>query len=217
MDLCHLDEAGVAMTLPPSYSWSPVGQPLLVPYEAPQGRRVNAIGGYFSHGPKAGTFQYAVYASLPQSKSKKQRKTPEEAAASYGLTLEEVGPIDSARFLAFVWRLAGRPPVYAEGWKRERPLVIVLDNYSVHKSQPVQEALPALEAADVWLCYLPSYCPELSDIEPIWQAVKHHEMQERSQTHIKAMKQAVEQALSRKAEALKSSKPETTILLQAVA
>lgn len=88
--------------------------------------------------------------------------------------------------------------------------MIVLDNYSVHKSQPVQAALPHLEAADIWLCYLPSYCPELSDIEPIWQAVKHHEMQERSHTEIKAMKQAVEQALERKAEALKSSKPETT-------
>lgn len=217
MDLCHLDEAGFAMTLPPSYSWSPVGQPLCIPYEAPQGRRVNAIGGYFSHGPHAGRFEYAVYASLPKHKSKKQRKSPQEVAASYGLSLAEVGPIDSTRFLAFVWRLAGRPRVYAEDWKRERPLVIVLDNYSVHKSQPVQAALPELEAADIWLCYLPSYCPELSDIEPIWQAVKHHEMQERSQTQIKAMKHAVEQALSRKAEALRNSKVETTNLLQAVA
>lgn len=205
------------MTLPPSYSWSPVGQPLLVPYEAPQGRRVNAIGGYFSHGPNAGTFAYAVYASLPKSKSKKQRKTPQAVAASYGLSLGEVGPIDSTRFLAFVWQLAGRPQVYADGWKRQRPLVIVLDNYSVHKSQQVQEALPELEAADIWFCYLPSYCPELSDIEPIWQAVKHHEMQERSQTEIKAMKQAVEQALTQKAEALKNCKPETTNLLQAAA
>jgi len=198
------------MTLPPSYSWSPVGQPLCIPYEAPQGRRVNAIGGYFSHGPEAGTLVYAVYASLPKSKSKKQRKTPEEVATAYGLRLEQVGPIDSARFLAFVWQLAGRPPIYVEGWKRERPLVIVLDNYSVHKSQQVQEALPALETADIWLCYLPSYCPELSDIEPIWQTVKHHEMQERSQTEVKAMKQAVEDALAQKAEALKSSKSETT-------
>ena len=205
------------MTLPPSYSWSPVGHPLAVPYEAPQGRRVNAIGGYFSHGPNAGRFAYAVYASLPKQKSKKQRKSPEQIAASYGLSIGEVGPIDSARFLCFVWQLAGRPPVYVAGWKRARPLVIVLDNYSVHKSQPVQAAVPELEAADVWLCYLPSYCPELSDIEPIWQAVKHHEIQERSQTEIKAMKQAVEQALARKAEALKNSKPETTNLLQAAA
>lgn len=197
------------MTLPPSYSWSPVGQPLLVPYEAPQGRRVNAIGGYFSHGPKAGTFAYAVYASLPKPTSKKQRKTPEEVAASYGLSLAEVGPIDSARLLAFVWHLAGRPQVYQQDWKRQRPLVIVLDNYSVHKSQDVKAALPELEAADIWLCYLPSYCPELSHIEPIWQAVKHHEMQERSQTEVKAMKQAVEQALERKTEALKNSKAET--------
>jgi putative transposase len=217
MDLCHLDEAGFAMTLPPSYSWSPVGCPLAVPYEAPQGRRVNAIGGYFSHGPKAETFEYAVYASLPKRTSKKQRRSPQEVAASYGLVLEEVGPIDSARFLGFVWHLAGRPPVCMTGWKRERPLVIVLDNYSVHKSQPVQAAVPELEAADIWFCYLPSYCPELSDIEPIWQAVKHLEMQQRSHTEVRALKQAVEQALARKAEALKSSKAETTKLLRVAA
>ena len=205
------------MTLPPSYSWSPVGRPLAVPYEAPQGRRVNAIGGYFSHGPNAGRFAYAVYASLPKSKSKKARKSPQEVAGSYRLSLAEVGPIDSTRLLAFVWQLAGRPSVYAKDWKRARPLVIVLDNYSVHKSQQVQAALPELEAADIWLCYLPSYCPELSDIEPIWQAVKHHEMQERSQTEIKAMKQAVEQALARKAEALMNGKAETTNILRAAA
>lgn len=213
IDLCHLDEAGFGMTLPPSYSWSPVGKPVSVTYEAPQGRRVNAIGGYVSCGPLAGTFQYAVYASLPKSKSKKQRKSPEEIAASYGLTLAEVGPIDSGRFLAFVWQLAGRPAVYPSDWKRERPLWIVLDNYSVHKSQPVQAARPGLEAANVFLFYLPSYAPELSDIEPIWQAVKHHEMQKRSHTEIKNMKQAVEQALARKAETLKDKPAKTTEFL----
>jgi putative transposase len=213
VDVCHLDEAGFAMTLPPCYSWSPVGTRLSVPYEAPQGRRINAIGGYISHGPEAGTFEYAVYASLPACKSKKRRKSAEEVAASYGVSLEEVGAIDSARLVSFVWQLAGRPRVYAEDWKRARPLVVVLDNYSVHKSQTVQEAKTAWEAANISLLYLPSYCPELSDIEPIWQAVKHHEMQDRSQAEVKAMKQAVEQALAKKAEALRAGQAKTTNLL----
>ena len=118
-----------------------------MPYEAPQGRRLNAIGGYISHGPDAGTFHYAVYASLPKSKSKKQRKSPEEIAASYGLSPEnEVGPIDSDRFLAFLWQLAGRPPIYASDWKRARPLYIVLDNYSVHKGEPVKAASSAIRS-----------------------------------------------------------------------
>ena len=51
------------MTLPTGSSWSAVGQALRVPYEAPQGRRINVIGAYFSHGPEVGRFEYASYAS----------------------------------------------------------------------------------------------------------------------------------------------------------
>ena len=205
------------MTLPPCYSWSPVGVNLTVPYEAPQGRRINAIGGYISHGPEAGTFAYGVYASLPKSKRKKPRKSTAEIAATYGLCESEVGPLDSERFLAFLWQLAGRPAIYLSDWKRARPLWIVLDNYSVHKSEMVQQAQAQLEAANIHLFYLPSYCPQLSDIEPVWQAVKHHEMQQRSQTEIKTMKQSVEQALAHKAETLKAKHVKTTNLLCAVA
>ena len=195
MDLCFADEAGFAMTLPPCYSWSPVGKPVSVAYEAPQGRRVNALGAYFSHGPLAGRFVYEAYASLPKSAAKKRRKTPQQIAKDHGLSPEEVGPIDSQRFLNFVWRVAGRPVVYLSGWRRERPLVLVLDNYSVHSSQPVQQALPELAAADVFLFFLPSYSPELSEIEPIWNSVKHHEIPFRSYALAGDLKRAVEEAL----------------------
>lgn len=205
------------MTLPTCYSWFPIGQVLRIPYEAPQGRRVNAIGAYFSHGPLAGRFEFETYASLPKSKAKKQRKTPEQVAAAHDLLPEEVGPIDSERFLAFVWRIAGRPGVSSEGWSRERPLYMALDNYSVHTSQPVQEALPELEAANVFFFYLPSYSPELSDIEPIWRAVKHHEIPVRSHSKVKDLKAAVDAALSRKAEALLAAQRETTNELRTAA
>jgi transposase len=198
------------MTLPPCYSWFPLGEVLRIPYEAPQGRRVNAIGAYISHGPEAGRFVFETYASLPKNRSKKQRKTPDEVAAAHGLTLGEVGPIDSERFLRFVWRVAGRPEVFAEDWQREIPLVIVLDNYSVHHSTPVQEALPVLEAANVFFFYLPSYSPQLSKIEPIWNAVKHHEMTVRSHSKVKDLKAAVDEALTKKAEALMAARQETT-------
>jgi len=198
------------MTLPTCYSWFPIGQVLRIPYEAPQGRRVNAIGAYFSHGPLTGGFAFETSASLPKSRAKKQRKTQQQIAAAHGLTKDEVGPIDNERFLSFVWRVAGRPAVAVEDWKRERPLYVVLDNYSVHTSQPVQEAIPALEAANVFLFYLPSYSPELSKIEPIWNAVKHHEMSVRSHTQVKNLKTAVDDALTTKAEALMAQQQETT-------
>ncbi|HZO91624.1 MAG TPA: transposase [Chthonomonadaceae bacterium] len=217
IDVCSQDEAGFAMTLPTCYSWFPIGKVLRIPYEAPQGRRVNAIGAYFSHGPETGRFEFATYARLPKNRAKKQRKTPEQIAAAQGLLPEEVGPIDSRRFLAFVWRIAGRPTVYAPDWKRERPLWMVLDNYSVHTSQPVQEAIPELEAANVFFFYLPSYSPELSEIEPIWKALKHHEIPVRSHSQVKDLKAAVDAALTRKAEALLAAQPETKNELRAAA
>lgn len=171
---------------------------------------MNAIGAYFSHGPLAGRFLFETYASLPKSKAKKQRKTAEQIAATHGLTAGEVGPIGTERFLSFVWRVAGRPEGAPENWKRERPLYLVLDNYSVHTGKAVQDSVSALEAANVFLFYLPSYSPELSDIEPIWNAVKHHEIPVRSHAKVKDLKSAVDVALTQKAEKLLASKSEST-------
>lgn len=199
--------------MPINYGWYPVGERLRIPYEAPQGRRVNAIGAYFSHGPQAGQFRFATYAAVPESRAKKARKSLAERAAGHGLTLEEVGPIDGERLVQFLWQIASRPIVHAEGWQRERPLVIWLDNYSVQKSERVREAIPALEQAGITLHYLPSYSPELSKIEPIWHAVKHHEMKERSHTELVALKRATEEALQKKAADLLVAHQETAQLL----
>lgn len=196
------------MTLPTAYSWSAVGQTLYVPYEAAQARRVNVIGGYFSHGQEAGRFDFASYASIPKSTGK--RKTPQARAAAHGVAPNELGPIDAERFLTFLWRLAGRPTVTLLPWQRVRPLHIVLDNYSVHKNQHVQAALPALEAANVFLFYLPAYSPQLSEIEPIWRSVKAHGMPYRSQAVLGNMKQAVDVALDAKAQKLQQHQVETT-------
>lgn len=187
------------MTLPTTYSWFPVGQRLRIPYHAPEGRRVNTIGAYFTHGANAGRFDYQTWAAVPKSRAKQPRKTVEEIAAAHGLTENEVGPIDSQRFLAFVWRVAGRPPQALGEWKRGRPLIVVLDNYSVHKSQTVADARADLEAANVYLVYLPSYCPELSAIEPIWNDVKQHHLPTRSFERVSDLKRAGEEALARKA------------------
>src|SRR5260370_3965714 len=204
------------MTLPTNYSWYPRGERLLIPYEAPQGRRVNAIGAYISHGVEAGRFGFATYAALPKSRAKQPRPRSEQAAA-HGLGAEEVGPIDSERFLQFVWEFAGRPAVYPADWVRERPLVIWLDNYSVHKSDRVQAEIPALERAGITLQYLPSYSPELSKIEPIWQDVKHHDMPRRSQTEVRALKEATAAALTQKAVDLRAAHAKTTDLLRRAA
>jgi len=212
LDVCHVDEAGFAPTLPTCYSWSAVGERLNVPYEAPQGRRVNAIGAYFSHGPCAGDFEFATAARLPESrppKSNRARKTLAERAAGHGLEPEEVGVIDSDRFLAFVWQVAGRPTVASSDWRRERPVVFVIDNYTVHTSERVQAEMVAFAAADIHFFYLPSYSPELSRIEPIWLAVKHHELTQRSHAQLGGLKRAVDEGLARKAAALRAARSTT--------
>ena len=198
------------MTLPTSYGWYPIGQTQHIPHEAPQGRRVNAIGASCSHGPQAGGFMFATYASVPKSTAKKARKTIEERAATHQVDAACLGPIDGERLVAFFWQLSGRPLVHTADWRRERRLIIVLDNYSVHKGDAVKGALSDLEAANIELFYLPSYSPQMSAIEPIWRSVKGHGMPYRTQTVLGQAKQAVDNALAEKARLLRQARSETT-------
>jgi len=199
IDLSHLDEAGFALTLPTTYSWHPRGQRLRVPYQAPQGRRVNVIGAYCTHGQDAGRLAYRSWAVLPKSRAKKPRTTPAERAAAHGLTADEVGSIDAARLVAVLWQVAGRPADAPPTWRRARPLVVAPDNYSVHTSQTVLAAQPQLAAANVELVYLARYCPEQSAIEPVWTDVKGHQIPIRSFEQVADLKRAVDDALARKA------------------
>jgi len=50
LKLYFLDECGFAPTLPTAYSWALPGQRKRVEYEAPQGRRVNALAAYRPYG-----------------------------------------------------------------------------------------------------------------------------------------------------------------------
>ncbi len=47
--------------------------------------------------------------------------------------------------------------------------VVIMDNFSSHKSQGVAEAI---EAADAGLWYLPPYSPDLNPIEKLWSKAK---------------------------------------------
>jgi DDE superfamily endonuclease len=198
--------------LPTTYSWVPQGQRLHVPYQAPQGRRVNAIGAYFTHGPAAGRLDYQSWAVLPKSRAKQPRTTPEARAAAHGLTVDQVGPIDAQRVVAFLWQLAGRPDAAPADWQRRRPLYIALDNYAVHTSQTVNDARAPLAAAQVHLVPLARYCPEQSGIEPVWNDVKQHQLPIRSYEHVADLKHAVDDALAHKAHQLRQGYAKPTTL-----
>ena len=140
---------------------------------------------------------------LPKSQAKTHRQSAQERAATHGLKAAEVGPIDAERVVSFLWQLAGRPAGADGSWKRERPLMIALDNYSVHTSQKVEEACAELAAVGVHLVYLARYCPEQSGIEPVWNDIKQHHLPIRSFERVAELKQAVDTALAQKAHQLK--------------
>jgi putative transposase len=56
--LYYLDECGFSPTLPTGYSWTLPGLRKFIPYEAPQGRRVNALAAYrpFGRSPRLDVF-----------------------------------------------------------------------------------------------------------------------------------------------------------------
>lgn len=71
---------------------------------------------------------------------------------------------NSEAFIAFLEHLVH---LYATG----RPLVIVLDNGSIHRSQATQATFALLENQLLPL-FLPKYCSELNPIERFWKHLK---------------------------------------------
>lgn len=51
LHLYYLDESGFSPSLPTGYSWALPGERKRVPYEYPQGRRVNVLASYAPYGP----------------------------------------------------------------------------------------------------------------------------------------------------------------------
>lgn len=172
IDLWYLDESGFAPTLPTGYTWARTKQRALVRDEPAQRRRVNVLGALAVGGTAPGL----VWTDPP-------------------------GTLDSAAFLAFVWReVAGLPAPPADlplGYRRTRPCAIVLDNYSVHRCKAVQATLPDLERVGVGFYYLPPYSPELNRIEPLWRHVKYEDLSVRSYQTLDGLRAAVTQALDR--------------------
>ena len=181
LDLYFLDQSGFAPTLPIGYTWARQGVRKVIPYEAPERRRVNVVGAlapYAAGGPRL------VFES---------RRTDQ-------------GKYDAAAHLRFVGQqVAELPPVGPPAAQRERPCVVVVDNYSVHRSRLVQEHLSSLEARGVQFFFLPPYSPELNDIERLWRPLKYQELPERTYPTAVALQDAVDAALTKRAQQLRAS------------
>ncbi len=82
--------------------------------------------------------------------------------------------------------------------------VVVLDNYSIHRSKVVREARGRLRRAGIVLYYLPTYTPELNDIEGVFGVIKHHDMPERAYKSLDELGEAIDSAFGRADRRLKS-------------
>lgn len=57
--------------------------------------------------------------------------------------------------------------------KLEKPLVVMVDNASIHTAGKVMEKLPVWEEKGLYVYHLPTYSPELNLIEIVWRMVKY--------------------------------------------
>jgi transposase len=55
----------------------------------------------------------------------------------------------------------------------EKPLTVILDNASIHKSKAVQPIIEFLKTKGLTLYFLPPYSPELNRIERLWHKMKY--------------------------------------------
>lgn len=57
-----------------------------------------------------------------------------------------------------------------------KPLVVILDNASVHKAKATEPMLKLLQQKGLRLYFLPPYSPELNRIEKLWHKMKYEWM-----------------------------------------
>lgn len=138
-------------------TWVRRGERKRIPYENPEGRRVNVLAALDKHGA---------------------------APALYWAT--KAGSFRAEHLLRF---FANLPAVSA-------PTVVVLDNGSIHRSQVVRAARPALWAAGIYLSFLPPYSPHLNETEPAFRVIKHDELPARRYATVPSLIDAVTDAFT---------------------
>jgi transposase len=89
-------------------------------------------------------------------------------------------------FLGFVAELAKRAT---------KPLIILIDNASIHRARAIQPALKMLEKKGITLKFLPPYSLELNRIEKLWWLMKHRWMALTRRTRAE-LEQAVDHILT---------------------
>lgn len=74
----------------------------------------------------------------------------------------------------------------------DKPLVVVLDNASMHRGKVMTAARTALKHEKIYLYFLPPYSPTLNPIEAVFGGIKAHDLPERAYTSWEGLETAID-------------------------
>lgn len=74
----------------------------------------------------------------------------------------------------------------------DKPLVVVLDNASMHRGKVMTAAQTALRQAKIHLYFLPPYSPTLNPIEAVFGGIKAHDLPARAYTSWEGLEAAIQ-------------------------
>ena len=57
--------------------------------------------------------------------------------------------------------------------QQQKPALVVVDNAPIHTSDDFEEELERWQKEDLYVKFLPPYCPELNLIEILWRKIKY--------------------------------------------
>ena len=77
----------------------------------------------------------------------------------------------------------------------KRPVLIVLDNASIHTSAEVKAQIKRWEEQGLYLLFLPPYCPELNLIEILWRKIKYEWLPFSAYQSFKDLSEALDEVL----------------------
>jgi putative transposase len=80
--------------------------------------------------------------------------------------------------------------------KSDQMMVIVLDNAAFHKTKAIGEQRLVWEESNVFLRFLPAYCPALNYIENVWRKIKGFLMPRRCYDSLVELRAALMVALA---------------------
>lgn len=77
-----------------------------------------------------------------------------------------------------------------------KPTVLVLDNASIHQAKCFLEKLEQWQENNLFVFFLPKYCPHLNKIETLWRKVKYEWLQPKDYTSLPILKEALRMVFS---------------------